>query len=417
MPRDKKAKGDIIEFTQSRRYRSSDGKDSQYSQSINCQGDSEQCTVTVDKDGRKTRKKINQADLFNSLVTDLTDQISERLPEDTSSQEVLQPLNLDGYHQSEIPSPDVQHEPAMLANSNGECPFQAENPMSLMGQPYLFLDSDGSDSDDSDAMSNNGASSHSDLEELLSHLHSQSDSAESDSNSEDSHLSIVRHQPVSQIRQLQQQAEHLPMTVPEHDLQAAEDDVIDMPGLLGVKTDRTPPESEDGSDASSVASILEAIHQARQQPATANQQSDREPSDTDSDDSLIGALDLARQRVAEAKQQREAPSKHQLEADDADASDDSSQTPSWIQQIEGETQRNLLQQLLSNQGSRQVVKQQVSPSIVPASKLRKTPKKALGKPKSATPTKLSNEVKLKSKSKTKAKSKAKAKSKDKTKTS
>jgi hypothetical protein len=56
-----------------------------------------------------------------------------------------------------------------------------------------------------------------------------------------------------------------------------------------------------------------------------------------------------------------------------------------------------------------VVKQQVSPSIVPASKLRKTPKKALGKPKSATPTKLSNQVKLKSKSKTKAKSKAKSK--------
>lgn len=358
MGKDKESDGDIIKFTLNKKYRKKNGKDRSYEQTISCKKGTPTCTVTENDNGDKTTKEMSQTELFNSLIQVLQGEVGKmfgtEIPlatlqkalqgPDIPDHEKYQMLLMNPVSQqqkaTEIPDnianllgtsssglgynslePNIVNVP--LSDDQGSCPVSDGTSGCPFAQPYLF-------NDEPDAIGMDD---------------------------------IIRNQSVPDIRVLlqsndvpgSQESPELVQNIPIQLLRAKLKESAD-------QSDENTSGSDSDSDSDhSAESIIQAIQESREQPvpdssehqAKLNGESDSDGSNT----SIIEALELAR--------------KHQSnEPLDTSDSDDSHETPDWIQQIEGDTQKQLLEQLMKTSKTTQNVSQKINPTMLPASKLK-----------------------------------------------
>jgi len=379
MEKSKKSKVDVIQFTKNRKYQKKDGKERTYEQTISCKKGDPTCTVTENDNGDKTTKEMSQAELFTTLITSLQDEVGRMFKTDISLpmiQKALQGPDIpddekfemlfmdpqtrqpkipeipdDMFHfLSQQPQPGpYESQPTSqgrcpFAEVASECPFSEGSSMDLMGppgpfgQPYMFND---------------------DLEQPYPVSYNTSNPN-----------NIVMNQSVPDIRELNgnlvkssELVQDMPISLLRK--KASGDNVSRVDSGDESSGDDSSGDDSDNSDHS-IESIIKAIEKSRKQPVP---DSDND-SDTDSGDdkaskkdsensdySLIEAIQKARQKPAESDQES------------ADTND-TAQPPDWIRRIEGDTQKQLLKQLMGPQGSKQTVSQEVSPMMLPASELK-----------------------------------------------
>ena len=396
MGKSKKSKVDVIQFTKNRKYQKKDGKERTYEQKISCKKGDPTCTVTENDNGDKTTKEMSQAELFTTLIKSLQDEVGRMFKTDISlpmiqkalqgpdipDDEKFEMLFMDPQtHQPKIPeipddmfhflSQQPQPEPyesqptsqgrCPFAEGASECPFSEGSSMDLMGppgpfgQPYMFNDDleqpypvSYDTSNTNNIVMNQSVP---DIRELNGNLVKSSE--------------LVQDMPISLLRK---KASGDNVSRVDSGDDESDDDSNNVSRVDSGDESSDDDSSGDDSDNSdhSIESIIKAIEKSRKQPVP---DSDND-SDTDSGDdkaskkdsensdySLIEAIQKARQKPAESDQES------------ADTND-TAQPPDWIRRIEGDTQKQLLKQLMGPQGSKQTVSQEVSPMMIPASELK-----------------------------------------------